>query len=289
MTAAELNSVPASNSSAVMCDILARDGAVIISGLLSPAVVKTIEADLAAFVDAREPGFNGSFDTSFYGPNTKRIQGLAAKSPTFVTDYLLHPALLALADGILLPSCGNYWMSQAETIYIGPGEEPQDLHRDDENWEIAARLKIDLQISVLLAVGDYAKEVGATQVAPGSHRWDLERHADPSEVITVELEAGDALVYLGSTLHGGGTNSTPDRWRRAIYCSYLVGWLTPEEAVALSLTPEIVATLPQRARELLGWSSVQGIPATTEGAAALQLWQLDHDDRERLGGLFTHR
>ena len=102
MTAVELNSVPLSTSSAAMCEPLARDGAVIIRGLLSAAVVEEIEADLAPFIDSREPGFNGSFDTSFYGPNTKRIQGLAAKSPTFVTDYLLHPALLSVADGMTI-------------------------------------------------------------------------------------------------------------------------------------------------------------------------------------------
>ena len=172
------------------------------------------------------------------------MQGIAAKSRTFVDEYLLHPTLLDIADRVLLPYCGDYWMSQSETIFIGPGNERQSLHRDDLNWNLAAQLRVPLQISVLVALGDYDAAVGATHVVPRSHRWPLDRPIDPAMSQQVELEPGDALVYLGSLLHGGGANVTTDRWRKALYLSYLVGWLTPEEAVPLGIDPEVVATLP---------------------------------------------
>ena len=49
---------------------------------------------------------------------------------------------------------------------------------------------------------------------------------------------GDALVYTGKLVHGGGANLTPDRWRRAMHLSYVVGWLTPEESSPIDYSDE---------------------------------------------------
>jgi ectoine hydroxylase-related dioxygenase (phytanoyl-CoA dioxygenase family) len=271
-------------------EILHRDGGLVIEELLDPGAVARLDAELEPFATARRPGFKAEHDDSFYGSRTVRIQGLAAKSPTFVTDYLLHPTLLAVADRVLLPNCGDYWLSQAETIFIHPGNPAQELHRDDCNWGVAQRLGIDLQISVLLALGDYDAEVGATRVVPGSHRRPLDEHIDPADAKPVEMEPGSALVYTGSLVHGGGANRTTDRVRKGLYLAFLQGWLTPEEAVAVGVGPDLAATLPERARELLGWANLRS-PADAEdpAAAALQLWQLDADDLDRLGRSFHHR
>jgi hypothetical protein len=273
-----------------LLEVLARDGGLVIEGLLRPEVVDRIEADLAPAVAARRPGFRDGFDDSFYGVNTVRVQGIAAKSRTFVEEYLLHPALLDLADRVLLPHCGDYWMSQSETIYIGPGNPRQALHRDDLNWNLAAKLRIPLQISSLVALGDYDDEVGATHVIPRSHLWPLEAPIDPERSQPVELERGDALVYLGSLVHGGGANRTAGRWRKALYLAYLVGWLTPEEAVPLGMDPGYVATLPARARQLLGFAGLPERAAADDPAeAALALWQLDADDPKIATGAFRNR
>lgn len=284
-----LERLPADTDPDKVAYVMRRDGGLVIEGLVSATTAATVDAELAPHVEARHAGFNPEFDDVFYGSNTKRIQGLASKSATFVNEILLNPALLALADRMLLSHCGDYWMSQAETIFIGPGNPSQELHRDDLNWSDAARLGIDLQISVLTAVGDYDAEAGATMVIPGSHAWPLDQPIDASLARPVELDPGDALVYLGSLVHGGGHNRTADRWRKGVYCSYLLGWLTPEEATARSLTPEVAASLPQRARELLGWSSLRGTTASDGAAAALKLWQLDDADLERHEGLFVNR
>ncbi len=270
--------------------LLRRDGGVVIEELLDAATVARLDAELAPHVAARRPGFKDGHDDSFYGSATVRIQGLAAKSSTFVERYLLHPTLLAIADRILLPHCGDYWMSQAETIFIHSGNPAQELHRDDCNWGVAQRLGIDLQISVLLALGDYDADVGATRVIAGSHTWPLERPIDDADATPVEMEPGSALVYLGSLVHGGGANRTADRVRKGLYLAYLQGWLTPEEAVPVGIGPEVAATLPQRARELLGWANLRPPENAADPAeAALQLWQLDAADLERLSGSFHHR
>jgi ectoine hydroxylase-related dioxygenase (phytanoyl-CoA dioxygenase family) len=217
------------------------------------------------------------------------VQGLAAKSPEFVASVLLHPTLLAAADAVLLPHCGHYWMSQAETIYIRPGNPAQPLHRDDVNWSYAARLGIDLQLSALVALGDYDAEVGATMVVPGSHLQAYDEPIDEASARPVEMEPGDALLYLGSLAHGGGANTSANRVREALYIGYLLGWLTPEEAVVHSVPEDVARTLPSRARELLGWANLHGNAADRGVEAATQLWQLDLDRYQRYGGTFLHR
>ena len=162
-------------------------------------------------------------------------------------------------------------------------------HRDDANWSYAARLGIPLQLSVLTALGDYDADVSATMVIPGSHRWPIEQPIDAAEARPVELRPGSSLVYLGSLVHGGGWNRTADRWRKALYIGFLVGWLTPEEAVARSVTPEVAARLPERARALLAWASMRGNASSSGPEAALHLWQLDAADAAATDGLFQNR
>ena len=274
----------------LLLETIDRDGGLVIKGLLDAATVTRIDDELAPAVAARLPGFREGFDDSFYGRNTIRVQGIPAKSPTMVDEYLLHPTLLDIADRVLLPYCGDYWMSQSETIFIGPGNPQQTLHRDDLNWNLAAKLGVPLQISVLVALGDYDAEVGATRVIPRSHRWPLDRPIDDSLAVQVELEPGDALVYVGSLVHGGGANTTPDRWRKALYLSYLVRWLTPEEAVAVGVGPEVARTLAPRARQLLGFAGIPERAAADDPAeAALALWQLDADDAKVVDGTFRNR
>ena len=45
-----------------------------------------------------------------------------------------------------------------------------------------------------------------------------------------DTKVGDALLYTGSMLHGGGANETADQLRWALHLS-VGGWLTPEEAI----------------------------------------------------------
>ena len=74
------------------------------------------------------------------------------------------------------------------------------------------------------------------------------------------MPAGSAVLYLGSTIHGGGPNTT-DRFRRGMHLSYTVGWLRTEENQYLSVPADVVRTLPRRSQELLGWSAHDAIAA----------------------------
>ena len=65
--------------------------------------------------------------------------------------------------------------------------------------------------------------------------------------------AGSALFYLGSTLHGGGANTTRDVHRRGMFLGYVVGWLRAEENMFLTVPMEAAKTMPVRLQELLGY------------------------------------
>jgi ectoine hydroxylase-related dioxygenase (phytanoyl-CoA dioxygenase family) len=68
------------------------------------------------------------------------------------------------------------------------------------------------------------------------------------------MPAGSAVIYLGSTIHGAGTNSTASEWRPGLHVSYVVGWLRTEETNYLAVPPEIARTLPRAAQEVLGYA-----------------------------------
>jgi hypothetical protein len=65
------------------------------------------------------------------------------------------------------------------------------------------------------------------KVVPGSHLWEDARSAQEHEFTTAELSRGEALLFLSSTLHAGGANTTPDpRTMYAIF--YCRSWVRPE-------------------------------------------------------------
>jgi len=290
LTKATLNRLPANSEISKIVDVIKKDGGVILTNLISPSHATAFASELQDAVDHRQPGFLAGHDDTFYGTNTIRMQSMARRSKTWVNEMLLNPVLLSLADEILHPHCGDYWLSQSELIYLGPNQAPQELHRDDLNWPFAATVpNIDLQLACLIAIGDYDAEVGATRVVPGSHLWPKDRVAQPHEIVQAEMEPGDALIYTGSLVHSGGENKTNNRWRKALYLSYLVGWLTPEEAVPLAISPELARTLPKRALELLGLSNLPSREGAFGAEAALQLWQLDEDDLISANGAFLIR
>ena len=143
----------------------------------------------------------------------------------------------------------------------GPGAEQQILHRDEDVWIHLPRPHAEVQLASVIALVDFTADIGATVVAPGSHRWERDRYPTPDEMGCAEMPAGSAVVYLGSTLHAGGANSTADRWRRGMHMSFVVGWLRTEENNYLSTPPEVVRTPPRRSQELLGYAAHDALNA----------------------------
>ncbi len=259
-----------------------RDGVAIVEGLLSADVVARVNDEVEAAIEAADPEeelFNPVL-TDFHGPFTKQVAGVPGISRTFATDVMCHPMLLELADRILLPSCARYQLNLGHLLQRGPGAGEQILHRDELVWSDVPRPHPELQFASVIAFVDFTRDNGATRVVPGSHEWPdrwlspTEQFArpapEPGQIAYAEMPAGSAVVYSGGTIHSGGANST-DIPRRGAHLSYCLGWLRTEENNYLSVPPELAATLPRQAQELIGYAVHDSIP---RGGGYLGMYRL---------------
>jgi len=255
-------------SAAEVSEILNRDGAVIVLEAAEAGMVSALNADLDKFVEEFGVGLRhptNDFFVDFYGASTVRIDGLPAKSSSFL-DIMQLPLLQGVADILLKPNCEDYLLNTAQLIEIRPGETAQLIHRDELAWSFMPKVKPLLQVEAMFALTDFTNASGATQVVPGSHLWDPERLPEPQEIVQAEMPAGSALFYLGQSLHGGGANTTKDFHRRGMFLGYVVGWLRTEENTFLTVPMEVAKTMPVRVQELLGYKAHAGIGVVDVGS-----------------------
>ena len=173
---------------------------------------------------------------------------------THFAEILTHPVYRAVCDAILLPSCAAYQLNIAHVLDRGPGSEQQMIHRDELVWVHLPDPHPQVQVASVIALVDFTAANGATRVAPGSHRWPPDRMATPDDLVAAEMSAGSAVLYLGSTHHGGGPNVTADVRRRGMHVSYCLGWLRTEENQYLATPIDVVRTLPRESQALLGYA-----------------------------------
>ncbi|MBM4384673.1 MAG: phytanoyl-CoA dioxygenase family protein [Deltaproteobacteria bacterium] len=194
---------------------------------------------------------------------------MAAQSRTFATEVMTHPIFLGVCDRVLLPACARYQLNLGHLIDRGPGAAAQMLHRDELVWVHLPRPHPEVQVASMIALEDFRVENGATRLVPGSHRWPHTRKPEQHEIADAVMPAGSAVIYLGSTIHGAGANSTASEWRPGLHISYVVGWLRTEENNYLAVPPEIARTLPRAAQEVLGYAVHDAI-----ASAGGYLWML---------------
>lgn len=244
------------------------DGGLIVEQLFSRDVIDTLREDVLRAAHDFQPGAAtqglGEHGKAFVGANTIRFSTLGRVSPAFFA-LLDNPVYAAIADAVLLPVCGSYWVNTGQAMLIGPNSPAQGLHRDCENWpQLCGALWPDcpdVTVSAMIALDEITEEIGATRVIPGSHCWaDLSDRGSPEATVPAEMGPGDALVYSGKVVHGGGANRSDDRWRLAVHLSFLVGWLTPEESSPLDYTDADLAGQSARVQRLLGHRSYSPLP-----------------------------
>ncbi|MEX2659492.1 MAG: phytanoyl-CoA dioxygenase family protein [Acidimicrobiales bacterium] len=216
------------------------DGYAVVEALLGLDEVAAIRADLADVL-ARTPTGRNDFE----GFATQRVYALFAKTRAF-DGPAIHPLVLGVVDRVL----EHHQLSAPVAIQIGPGEQAQVLHRDDSIYPLT-RPHPDVVVNTMWCFDDFTAANGATRLVPGSHHRDEE--PDESETIVAEMPAGSVVFYLGSLWHGGGANRT-DRPRLGVILEYVSAWLRPQENHLLAVPREVVATLPPRLQELLGYN-----------------------------------
>lgn len=208
-------------------------------------------------------GYRGRND--FEGHATERLYTLVARDPLF-QDIVEDPRILDLCDAVLLP---NYLLTASQAIVIGPGETPQPWHTDDAFYTIP-RPRPMVSLSTIVAVEDFTRENGGTEVIPGSHRWPDEalegtyrqggHGMDPAFAMNlaqraepIEMAAGSCLVFAGTLLHRGGANRGRGT-RRAFSNQYCQPWARQQENFFLGIPRELTAAMSSRVQGLLGYS-----------------------------------
>ena len=259
--------LPADGSIGDAVAALEEDGVVILEDLIDVDVLRRFNAELDPLLEAPPTAreYLNPLLEGFFGTNTRHITAVPAKSRVFAEEVLVNPALLGICDSILGPSCSSYQLNLAHVLDRGPGTDQQMMHRDELVWVHLPKPHPEVQVATVIALVDFTAENGATRVVPGSHRAERDWVLDAAEIETTavpaEMRAGSAVVYLGSTLHGGGANTTFDQWRRGMHVSYVVGWLRTEENNYLSLWPSVIHSLPRKSQELLGFAAHDALMA----------------------------
>ncbi len=225
---------------------LAADGYCIIRGLLPREDVAGLDADLARAFDAAPLG-NGDF----YGYRTKRFGSLLRRSHR-TADLVLQPLVLELARDILGRACERIQLNVAQAIAIHPGEIEQFPHCDHDMWP-APKGGHEYLLNVIWPLTDFTSANGATRIYPGSHKTALDDLEQLGEPIVAEARPGDAICFLGSTVHGAGANRT-DEVRRGVVIGYSLGWLKPYENNWLAYPPEVARGFPPELAELAGYT-----------------------------------
>ncbi|MBR1124934.1 phytanoyl-CoA dioxygenase family protein [Bradyrhizobium lablabi] len=236
-------------------------GYLIFKRVLSPDTIAAIRAALAPHLARDLKGRN-----DFEGEKTNRVYALMAKSPVFA-ELATHPLALAFAEAELGESC---LLSALLAINLHPGETVQPWHTDDGGAKIP-RPRPALGISTFWAIDDTTEQNGATEIIPGSHVWDDERIAgaltpsdfthkgadrvtgERTDSVKLVMPSGSLAITKGTLWHRGGANRS-DQARLIITPQYCAGWVRQLENMALAIPPEIAEKLPERARELIGYS-----------------------------------
>jgi ectoine hydroxylase-related dioxygenase (phytanoyl-CoA dioxygenase family) len=242
--------------------VLERDGGVIIEDFLAPETLEGLRRDLLPLLERQATGRDG-----FAGFKTRRLSALFAHTrhcakiathPLYFTPaehFLCRPREVWVGDD-KISLAADIRIGVTQAIQLAPGQGAQPLHRDDTAflWRHPTGGR-EGRVQIMCALSDFTAENGGTLVIPGSHLWDDERKPELKEAIPTVMKAGSALIFLGSTFHAGGANTTASEYRTAAGLALDASNVRQEENMYLSLSSEQVASYPEGIQRLLGWSA----------------------------------
>lgn len=251
---------------------LLKHGYCIISDVFPPELIARLDHDLAEDFD-RVPFCSGNF----YGERTKRFGRLLVRSP-FSAALVQHPVVLGVARKVLSPWCDCIQLNLTQALALHPGALPQLPHRDQDMWRGQVG-KTEYLVNVMWPFTRYTRENGATIIWPKSHGAKARDPVPPpGEGFPVALEPGSALLFLGSTLHAAGGNSSSEIRRGAII-SYCLGWLKPYENQWLAYPPDIARGFSKDLASLVGYAQHRPNLGNFEGQCPSILLGEDLPDR----------
>ncbi len=228
---------------------LLAHGVVIVERLVDDALCDRVAAELSPWIDTTPQGAD-----DFSGRNTRRTGALLTRVPASIA-LIAHPLVLDVVERSLWPKKTTFQLHLSQSIAIGPQSPAQHLHRDHWCFDFFPFPRdVDVEVSTIWALNDFSEVNGATRVVPDSHRTPDDRRYEPADTVPAEMPRGSVVLYLGSTVHGGGANRS-DRTRVGINVDYVLGWLRQEENQYLSYSLDEVRAMPERVQRLLGYET----------------------------------
>ena len=240
------------------------EGFIVFENLISSNEVEEYLNALDPYLKKNIKGRN-----NFEGHKTNRIYGLLDKSEIFgkmVTNSVVMQFVRdELGESALL--------SALLAINLMPGETVQPWHTDDGYVHVEMPHP-SFGISAFWALTDTNKENGATELLPGSHKWDKSKlakyiklddyqsegflghnlsEAPENEKEVIELSAGSLLLTKGTLIHRGGANNS-DAPRLVVTPQYCFGWMRQIENMVASVSKESANKLSNEVLELIGYS-----------------------------------
>ena len=240
------------------------EGFIVFENLISSNEVEEYLNALDPYLKKNIKGRN-----NFEGLKTNRIYGLLDKSEIFgkmVTNSVVMQFVRdELGESALL--------SALLAINLMPGETVQPWHTDDGYVHVEMPHP-SFGISAFWALTDTNKENGATELLPGSHKWDKSKlakyiklddyqsegflghnlsEAPENEKEVIELSAGSLLLTKGTLIHRGGANNS-DAPRLVVTPQYCFGWMRQIENMVASVSKESANKLSNEVLELIGYS-----------------------------------
>jgi ectoine hydroxylase-related dioxygenase (phytanoyl-CoA dioxygenase family) len=179
--------------------------------------------------------------------------------------------ILGISERVLRPWCESIQLNLTQGIAVHPGAPAQLPHRDQDMWS-GPKGEMEYMVNVIWPLNHFTRENGATLIWKGSHREDKDKYLVDDGVIAAEMAVGDVLMFLGSTLHGQGTNDS-EEIRRALVVGYSLSWLKPYENNMLAYPPHIARTFPPELLELIGYQQLPSNLNNFEGQSPTVLLQ----------------
>jgi len=230
---------------------IAEEGYTILPNAIEPDLID--EIDEALLKMEKDLGIVPA-NNLFEGLHTTRIYNLLVHGATF-EKIPVHPNVLPVIEGVLDP---GLLISSLSSIAIGPDEQAQPIHADDQLIPLT-RPHVPIICNSMWAITDFTEENGATRLIPRSHLSpEVPNPLDQYESIAAEMPKGSVLVWVGSLWHGGGANKTTTR-RVGIAMNYCAGYIRQQENQQLGIPPQLVKKFPRRLQELVGYSVYNGL------------------------------